>query len=331
MGSDSNRAHFIDTVFVIPRSGIPKFGNLLWRHQNAIGYGISLRDFDSKKGEIPTWNMKLLDPNKNGRFNIFYGPGEIRDAGDVPENRINNGDIYKYWKDFTKFVREKTGGPGLDLVVADGGFEVDETSMESKEKQSFHLVLCEFLTAISILKEGGDFTCKMFHCLTERTAQLIYLCSLCFENISLVKPVPSRMNNSEKYIVCKSRKSDAEVEPVLKLLERAANAFNVSDPKMLDERGVLISSPSSLLKGGKSPKGQKVEMTVDLILEEGSLPMDFADWLTEMNNEFLDIHLLAMESVLQFIADPNSAKDEGHKYNLSKAFSVWQVPGNFSS
>ena len=72
-------------------------------------------------------------------------------------------------------------------------------------------------------------------------------------------------------------------------------------------------------------------MTVDLILEEGSLPMDFADWLTEMNNEFLDIHLLAMESVLQFIADPNSAKDEGHKYNLSKAFSVWQVPGNFSS
>ena len=91
----------------------------------------------------------------------------------------------------------------------------------------------------------------MFHCLTERTAQLIYLCSLCFENISLVKPVPSRMNNSEKYIVCKSRKSDAEVEPVLKLLERAANAFNVSDPKMLDERGVLISSPSSLLKGGR--------------------------------------------------------------------------------
>ena len=55
-------------------------------------------------------------------------------------------------------------------------------------------------------KENGIFILKFFDLFTEASVELVYLLSLCYEKIYIVKPFTSRYANSEKYIVCKKFK-----------------------------------------------------------------------------------------------------------------------------
>lgn len=55
-----------------------------------------------------------------------------------------------------------------------------------------YFVLCMF--------EGGHFVCKTFDLFTPFSVGLIYLLYLCFERVSLFKPVTSRPANSERCV-----------------------------------------------------------------------------------------------------------------------------------
>lgn len=77
--------------------------------------------------------------------------------------------------------------------------EGNENIQEILSKQ---LYLCQFLAALSVLRTGGNFVCKLFDLFTPFSVGLIYLMYTCFDRISLHKPVTSRPANSERYIVC---------------------------------------------------------------------------------------------------------------------------------
>ncbi|XP_005107678.1 cap-specific mRNA (nucleoside-2'-O-)-methyltransferase 1 [Aplysia californica] len=168
---------------------------LLWRKKGeSKGFGLTLKGSnDFKLEDFYAGPPEMFEPH--------YGVGGLHGDGDIfnPDNQAA----------FRKFVLDNTGGQGVHVVMADGGFSVEgqENIQEILSKQ---LYLCQFLVAVSILRTGGHFVCKLFDLFTPFSVGLVYLMNMIFEQVAIFKPVTSRPANSERYIVCKNLKEDNE-------------------------------------------------------------------------------------------------------------------------
>ena len=159
----------------------------LRNNTNDIYYGMTLiNDVDVN---IPGWKKSQYFLNKNQNVKIEYGINKNGDLSDV-EN--------------LKFCYEKYNN-SIDIITGDGGFDFS-VDFNKQEILSTKLILYQICFAISMQKEGGVFILKFFDLFTEASIDLIYLLSLCYEKIYIIKPFSSRYANSEKYIVCKKFK-----------------------------------------------------------------------------------------------------------------------------
>jgi cap1 methyltransferase len=155
---------------------------LQFRRPNAQGYAMSIRSDDNSLN----FNTKKLNMEK---MKIEYGPKGPDDTGD----------LYTHHSYFANLVR-MDNPEGVDLVMADGGFEVDGRE-DMQEILSSRLILTELLVAIKCLKENGKMLCKLFDSVLPITQDIIYIASLCFEKISIIKPISSRPANAERYLI----------------------------------------------------------------------------------------------------------------------------------
>uniref|UniRef100_A0AAR2JC39 Cap-specific mRNA (nucleoside-2'-O-)-methyltransferase 1 n=1 Tax=Pygocentrus nattereri TaxID=42514 RepID=A0AAR2JC39_PYGNA len=214
----ANMDHVFDYMFTNPKDGQGKplvrdkegellyFGDVcagpggfseyvLWRKRwHAKGFGMTLKGAnDFKLEDFYAAPSELFEP--------YYGEGGVDGDGDItrPENITA----------FRNFVLENTERRGLHFLMADGGFSVEgqENIQEILSKQ---LLLCQFLMALSVVRTGGHFVCKTFDLFTPFSVGLTYLLYLCFERVSLFKPVTSRPANSERYVVCRSLKPGSD-------------------------------------------------------------------------------------------------------------------------
>lgn len=243
-----------------------------WRITQSIGYGISLV---SKDSSIPTWNLKLLDQS---RFFPFDG-----DDG--------TGNLFTEWKSFVNRVL-RDQGTGVNLVVADGGFDVEkEKAFDRQEFLTFRLIMIQFLTGVKVLREGGNMVIKVFDTVTELSAQLLYLASLCFEKISLFKPISSRPANNEKYLICQGKKKGTQKYEYI--LEKANQSYNQD------------------------------EVVINLLKDP--LPNDFTNWLTEINT----LLMKNQEEAVNWIFDQLEGKKVIiPQVNDNYALVLWNIPGN---
>jgi len=153
---------------------------VLWRKGwQAKGFGFTLKgDNDFKLEEFLAGTPETFEPH--------YG---VHDDGDIfnEENLV----------EFRRFVMEATDNKGVHFVMADGGFSVagQENIQEILSKQ---LYLCQFLCALSILRQGGHFVCKVFDLFTPFSVGLVYLMYCVFDELYVFKPVTSRPANSER-------------------------------------------------------------------------------------------------------------------------------------
>lgn len=109
----------------------------------------------------------------------------------------------------------RMAGVEYDLVTGDGGFSVD-FDPNNQEQYSFRLIVGEFLGALALQSEGGNFVCKLFDTVTKPTVQLLVIMKRCYNRVYLVKPRTSRYTNSEKYIVCLGLKNRELVDVYVK-------------------------------------------------------------------------------------------------------------------
>lgn len=160
----------------------------------AKGFGFTLKGSnDFKLEEFHAGPTETFEPHYG--VNGYEGDGDVY----VPENL----------REFRHFVLETTEDKGVHFVMADGGFSV-EGQENIQEILSKRLYLCQFLCALSILRTGGHFVCKVFDLFTSFSAGLIYLLYRAFERICIVKPNTSRPANSERYVVCKWKRTDTK-------------------------------------------------------------------------------------------------------------------------
>lgn len=219
---------------------------ILWRRPESYGFGISLRDGIA-------WNFNKLDKDN---MTISFGPD-------------NTGDLYVNAIAFSEEVR-RANVEGVDLVVADGGFNVDGREGE-QESLTFNLILSECLSAIKCLREGGSFVVKVYDTVTEESASLLYILSMLFKEICLFKPVTSRPANSERYLVCLKRLSSTEG------IEDLENYYsNMGDSSRFSYRRNL----------------------------------SFDLWLSRMNNYHTREQVLACQRILDISGDSSAYRDD---------------------
>lgn len=87
------------------------------------------------------------------------------------------------------------------IVTGDGGFDFSQ-DFNNQELSMHKLLFAQIAYAVCIQKMGGTFVLKFFDCFYKPTQDLLYLLSLFYDRVSIVKPCTSRLANSEKYVVC---------------------------------------------------------------------------------------------------------------------------------
>ncbi|KAG9406714.1 FtsJ methyltransferase domain-containing protein 2 [Aphanomyces cochlioides] len=139
-------------------------------HQSIRGHGISIK--------VPTsthldWHVskKVLE-----KLQISYGAD-------------NTGDLYEQ-TNMDHFARQvlQAHSEGVDLVVADGGFQ-DARNQSNQESLMHRLVLCEILVMTRVLRKGGHFVCKSFELSSAISLGLLYVLHHLFSEIAIVKPM----------------------------------------------------------------------------------------------------------------------------------------------
>lgn len=98
-----------------------------------------------------------------------------------------------------------------DLVTCDGGF--GELNENLQEKEAPRLLIYELLSCIKILKKGGTFICKFFETFTKTTLKIIIMLTELFGEVTIIKPLASKLSSTERYVVCENfRYSDGDKE-----------------------------------------------------------------------------------------------------------------------
>lgn len=97
-------------------------------------------------------------------------------------------------------------GATIDLVTADGGFDFSG-DFNHQENQVGLLLVSQLAMATAVQKKGGTFIMKLFDVFTKLSLDIVYLLTLMYDKVSIVKPNTSRHANSERYVVAQGFKS----------------------------------------------------------------------------------------------------------------------------
>ena len=145
----------------------------------------------SEKPSVPGWKKSQDFLRKNP--NVFIETG-ADGTGDITNERN------------LLFCSGKYGGM-MDLVTADGGFDFSG-DFNHQENQVGLLLVAQLAMATAVQKQGGTLIMKMFDVFTKLSLDIVYLVSLMYERVNIVKPNTSRYANSERYIVAQGFKTD---------------------------------------------------------------------------------------------------------------------------
>ena len=185
-----------------------------YKYRKSLGisdthYGITLQ---SKNKNIPGWNQLL---RRKSHFlnnkNIILKTGNLYNINNILT--------------FSKLFKNKKAW----LVTSDGGFDYSN-DFNNQERNSRKIIYAEIITTLLIQENGGSMVCKMFDLFTYFSIQLIYLISLLYENVYIIKPVTSRPANSEKYIVACGFKG-VSTTFINSMLNELSNWDNIKEEK----------------------------------------------------------------------------------------------------
>lgn len=175
--------------------------------------------------------------------------------------------------------------------------EGEENIQEILSKQ---LYLCQFLVALAIVRTGGHFVCKLFDVFTPFSAGLVYLMYRSFKDVCIHKPNTSRPANSERYIICKWKRDDAQdVEAYFSKINLLLNDSSL----VSDAMDILQIVPLSILKGNN----------------------DFFEYLFESNNSLGLRQVVNLSKIAAFCKDTSLREDRQSELR-KQSLDFWKVP-----
>lgn len=148
-----------------------------------VYFGITLIEKDDQ--EVPDWKKSRHILQQYPQIRLHYGLD-------------NTGNLYKI-ENIHAFVND-VGRNTCTLVTGDGGIDYSG-DYTNQEALSHRLFVAQIYTAFLLVQQGQHFVCKMFDTNELFTQQMLWLLSITFDTVHIVKPYTSRVANSERYIV----------------------------------------------------------------------------------------------------------------------------------
>lgn len=183
-----------------------------------LGFGMTLLTKDIKGKSTLNWYPWL---KKDERFVIDYG-------------KTGTGNIYLMSNilQFHNNIKEKTKNTMLNLSISDGGIEITKPINGKhydtiQELLNNRLKLSEFFIGLLNLKEDGILISKIYDCFGDLMASILYIASIVFKKVYIVKPTTSRIVNSEKYLVCLGYKQNINIIKVMAEIITNSNKNNI--------------------------------------------------------------------------------------------------------
>jgi 23S rRNA U2552 (ribose-2'-O)-methylase RlmE/FtsJ len=147
-------------------------------------YGITLF---SNSNNIPKWKIKK---NMIDRFNI-----------NLNKKEDGNGDLYSI-DNINKFIYN-VGESSCEFITADGGFDFS-CNYNTQESDFLLFLISEIYIILKLLKNNGNCLIKVYDIYSKISIKILYILTLFFKDVYIIKPYTSRPANSEKYILCKN-------------------------------------------------------------------------------------------------------------------------------
>ncbi len=183
-------------------------------------YGMTL--INDNCNVIPGWKKSQTFLNKNKNIILEYG---IDKKGDL-------FNVENLWYCYNNYKGS------MDLITGDGGFDFS-IDFNKQEVNANKLIFCQLCFSIAMQKKGGSFILKIFDVFTQATIDILYILSLLYKKIYIVKPNTSRYANSERYIICKYFKD----ENVFDILTKLSNMFPFLNANISIKRYLKIDIP----------------------------------------------------------------------------------------
>ena len=99
----------------------------------------------------------------------------------------------------------------FEIITGDGGIDFSG-DYNNQEQTASRLIITQLFYALSMQKIGGTFILKMFDLFTKVSIDVVYLLTIFYKKVFIVKPYTSRYANSEKYIVAMDFKENISEE-----------------------------------------------------------------------------------------------------------------------
>jgi 23S rRNA U2552 (ribose-2'-O)-methylase RlmE/FtsJ len=327
----NNRFSFVDIA-----GGPGSFTRyILYRQVKAQGTGITIR------GTKPSFSAKpkrdkygkpikeAIDYNRhnNGISDSlnWYGQNKINPNAFTPvEGADRSGDLFVHWFEFIRVTRERFPG-GVSLAVADGGYEAKVARWQEMELSM--LVLFQIVAAIFTLSNGGVFVLKIFESTRKITIDMIYILTCLFTDVTIYKPIGSRIRNAERYLIAKNfhgvDQQTYQNHPYMDLLFSAAQHFTG-----------FLSAPNGLLQYPQDQHNEIKRQARFVSLLSGDYPERFKQWIRTNNMSSVITRNVYVKQFVSLYNDGQFNKElinELHakrtQYDYDQALVIWNLPG----
>ena len=174
----------------------------------------------SKDSSTPRWKIKKSIQSK---YNIILN-----------NTLEENGDLYDI--DQVEMLINKVGKYTCNFLTADGGFDFSK-NYNNQEQNFINLFVSEIYIILNLLKDDGNALIKIFDIYSKNSIKVLYIISLFFEKIYIVKPLTSRPANSEKYILGYKFNKNKEYDFYLNILK---NIIITKNLEFLNNNNIIV-------------------------------------------------------------------------------------------
>lgn len=185
----------------------------------------------------------------------------------------------------------ETTGKKVDFVTAYAAS--DWKYKVTHEQEIIESVIGEITCALGMLNTNGCFVCRVYETFTTTMCKIVYMLSLFFNEVFIVKPLMSHASTSEKFIVCKGYKQK---------------------PKLLEQFEKLAKICSD------NQKLNVVNIFPDLIF-----PDDFHTAMMCINTVIANKQIISINKIVSFIKSQNYFGDvySNERSEQIKASTYW--------
>jgi hypothetical protein len=160
---------------------------------------LAMNYWTTMNGLVFDWKASTyLASGDNTALSDKYGIMNMNMSNYTTTNTTFNGDTTD-----VKYLRyiQSTIGSSIDLYTSDLGVEINAGQYHIQEAMNAKPNLGQVLFGLLVLRQGGAFITKQYYHFSTFTMSLVLLVAMCFDEVFLHKPMTSKPDNSEVYIV----------------------------------------------------------------------------------------------------------------------------------